>query len=532
MKGGGEVVWLTGPPACGKTTVAEAVVARLGPGALLLDSDALRAVLTPEPTYDAAERDRFYAQLAGLAALHAESGATVVVAATASRRRYRDAARARVERFLEVYLYAPGAVLEARDPKGLYAAARAGKIDTLPGRGADYEPPEHPDLEFDTNEEGVDTVADAIVARLRGEGGTGIRPAHVQRYLNEHGYAGAVLKGLTPLGEEVQESLKAHGYGHPLRVTFEQGGAQRDVTLRTMGVDAFGHERRADRFDGLALAFDDFGNYRRHVAPLDFGFVDRRGRMQSIADGEPFLLTTYVDGELYAHDLTRLAKLAEPTVLDATRASALAYYLAEMHAERRPASERRRATRDLVGHGEGIFGLVDAFDPADPIATPRRLRSIEHAAVDWLWRLRDGDDRSRRTHGDFHPFNILFADGADFTVLDASRGGAGDPADDVTALSINYAFFALSTNGAFDGALRQVWDLFWRVYLERTGDDEVLQLVAPYFAWRALVLVCPAWYPNLAPELRERILRFAEALLGGEAFDPSKAFANQRASKP
>ena len=520
----GRVVWLTGPPATGKTTVANALAARVGPTAVVLDSDELRAVLTPQPTYTDEERDAFYAAIAGLATLLWRQGLTVLVAATASRRRYRDALRETVAPFLEVYLHAPDDVLEARDPKGLYAAAREGRIDNLPGRGAVYEAPLDPELSFDTSTDSVEAIAEGIGAALEPteHGESAIHPHHVERYLRTHGHPRANLVAMTPLGSEVQEGLKAHGYGRPLRLTFEERGASHDVTLRTMRPDPFGHDRRADRFDNMVLAYDEFPRYDRHIRPLDVGVISPGGAFHSIGRGEPFLLTNYVEGELYAHDLKRLAVQPEPTTLDAQRATALAYYLAEMHAERMPAECRRRATRDLVGHGEGIFGLVDAFDLDDPVATHARLERIELQAIEWLWRLRRRDDRSRRTHGDFHPFNILFAEGTDFTVLDASRGGAGDAADDVTSLSINYAFFALAAKKEISGALRSLWDLFWRVYLERSGDEEVLEMVAPYFAWRALVLVCPAWYPDLDPGVRNRILRFAERLLSGQRFSPDR----------
>jgi hypothetical protein len=106
-------------------------------------------------------------------------------------------------------------------------------------------------------------------------------------------------------------------------------------------------------------------------------------------------------------------------------------------------------------------------------------------------------------------------------VLDASRGAAGDPADDVSCLSINYAFFALVERGSFSGALRETWNTFWSTYLERTGDREVLQVIAPFFAWRTLVLANPLWYPSVGPDARDRLLAFAELLLAEKSFDPS-----------
>jgi adenylylsulfate kinase len=139
----GVVVWITGVPAAGKSTFAERLQARC-PGSVRLDGDELRALLGGG--YDPAGRDAVYRRLAGLAALLARQGLTVIVAATAHRRAYRGEARRLAPRFLEVWIDTPPAEAERRDPKGLYAAARAGRAPDLPGVGVPYEPPEHADV--------------------------------------------------------------------------------------------------------------------------------------------------------------------------------------------------------------------------------------------------------------------------------------------------------------------------------------------------------------------------------------------------
>jgi adenylylsulfate kinase len=142
-------IWLTGPPAAGKTTVARAFLeaaSREGVRAVHLESDALRKILTPEPTYEPEERERFYREVAELAALLVSQGFPVVVDATAPRRAHRDHARSRIERFLEVFVDAPESVRLERDPKGLYRLARQGGAPHLPGATEPYEPPPRPDL--------------------------------------------------------------------------------------------------------------------------------------------------------------------------------------------------------------------------------------------------------------------------------------------------------------------------------------------------------------------------------------------------
>lgn len=142
-------IWLTGLPACGKSAIARELARLLhvrGVSAAVLESDALRTQITPYATYDEAERDLFYAALAELGAFLAGRGRPVIFDATANRRRYRDAARGRIARFAEVFVDTPPEVCAARDPKGLYRAAREDRSATLPGPQAAYEPPERAEL--------------------------------------------------------------------------------------------------------------------------------------------------------------------------------------------------------------------------------------------------------------------------------------------------------------------------------------------------------------------------------------------------
>jgi len=162
----GFVVWLTGLPAAGKTALAYAMQEQLqacGVHTVVLDSDDLRAVLTPEPVYTAAERDWFYGVIVYLAAWLARSGVNVLIAATANRAVYRKRARRQIARFAEVHVQCALDVCRRRDPKGIYALAESGDADHVPGLGVAYEPPVNPEAVVDTT---VRLPAEAACAAL------------------------------------------------------------------------------------------------------------------------------------------------------------------------------------------------------------------------------------------------------------------------------------------------------------------------------------------------------------------------------
>ena len=158
----GIVVWITGLPASGKSTLAERVRARLHRPAVVLDSDVMRTVLESE-SYAEVDRDRFYRVLAKLAATVAAQGLIVLVPATAQQASYRERARELAPKFVEVWVRTPAAECARRDTKGLYARARAGEIPTFPGSGAQYEAPTHPEVIADS---GFDDAAVATIVAL------------------------------------------------------------------------------------------------------------------------------------------------------------------------------------------------------------------------------------------------------------------------------------------------------------------------------------------------------------------------------
>jgi hypothetical protein len=341
-------------------------------------------------------------------------------------------------------------------------------------------------------------------------------PQALEAYLARvHGRAVGAVR-VTPLGGGRQGD-KGYGYGIPLRVDYTLEGQPRRAVIESVRPGPFGHEHMSDRAQSLLWAHDAFGRLPRHVASLDVGAVRKSGRLEPLGDAEElFMLAEFIEGREYADDLLRLRSSGKLLSQDEVRADALCDYLVEIHKLRgSDAGLYARRIRELVGHGECIFGVDDSY----PRAFSGILQKIEEKCIGWRWKINDRKDRLRQVHGDFHPWNIMFREGADFSVLDRSRGEWGEAADDVTCLALNYLFFSLQRSGRLEGGFEKLWRRFWERYLERSGDAQLLEVAAPFIAFRGLVMANPLWYPALDEKLRRRLLDFVLDALSQDRFD-------------
>jgi len=166
------VVWFTGLPGCGKTTIVQRTKSKLeeqGVKVKVLELDEVRKVITPNPSYTDEERSIVYASLAYMAKLLIEAKTNVIVDATANKRRYRDLARDIIPQFAEVYVNVPLEVCIEREakrraahsPKGIY---KKGSLTgaTVPGVNVTYEEPQNPEIVLDA--ENLDPESNAEIA--------------------------------------------------------------------------------------------------------------------------------------------------------------------------------------------------------------------------------------------------------------------------------------------------------------------------------------------------------------------------------
>jgi len=331
------------------------------------------------------------------------------------------------------------------------------------------------------------------------------------------------LLSVRKLGETIPtaEDVKGFGYGSPLMVDYQLPGKKGSCVLSTMRVQhGFGHDHFSDRARILIWQNATFSRLPKHVRSLDVGYFTSDGRLVSAGEAsEYFLLMEKIEGKEYFFDLERV-KEEGATDLDHERVIALSDYLALIHSTKKDCPPLyQRKIRETVGDGECIFGILDDYPENTTFLDPDELQEIEKVCVEWRWRLRSKAHRLSMVHGDFHPWNIMFREGTDFSVLDRSRGEWGEPADDITALAMNYIFYSVQKSLRLTGDLKDLFELFFENYLEKTGDDELLEVIAPFFAFRAVVVASPTWYPLLSDDVRRALFNFLENVLASERFN-------------
>jgi adenylylsulfate kinase len=171
----GAVLWFTGLSACGKSTVANAVDRMLhdrGVHTYVLDGDNIRMGLNKNLGFSPEDRTENIRRIGEVAKLFCDAGTIVLTAFISPYKQDRSQVRDILTdgQFQEVYVNASLETCEARDPKGLYKKARAGEIKGFTGIDAPYEAPDAPELELNSDNKGIEELAQEVIAHLEAQG--------------------------------------------------------------------------------------------------------------------------------------------------------------------------------------------------------------------------------------------------------------------------------------------------------------------------------------------------------------------------
>jgi hypothetical protein len=308
-----------------------------------------------------------------------------------------------------------------------------------------------------------------------------------------------------------------HGTGFLIDIETEDG--RRSYVLKDLSPEGLGHDNPSDRASVFLWALDNYKILPKHIKALDVVALREDGSLHSIGGGkEYFLLMEKADGENYFNDLSEFSKKDYLEERDIKKIKAMTSYLAEIHSVKKDSKTLYwRKLRDTIGHGECLMGVFDTYP--DGTLSYDEMADIVKKSVDWVARLKPKYKRLSQIHGDFHPGNIWFKNSTDFILLDRSRGPWGDPADDITALTINYIFFSIKHYGSVRGPYLDGLKLFFEIYVTLTGDHEIYEVVAPFFAFRGAVVANPIFYPELTTEQRGIIFKFVNNVLDDDRFE-------------
>lgn len=168
----GRVLWFTGLPCSGKSTLTKAIAGRLIGGAVeVLDADEIRPRYWPELAFSREDRNSNVERLAHLARMLEKHGVLVLVAAISPYRITREIARAMISDFTEVYVKCPIRECMRRDVKGLYRRFLEGEIKGLTGADDPYQEPQNPEIVVETAQESLEVCVGRVVEYIEARRG-------------------------------------------------------------------------------------------------------------------------------------------------------------------------------------------------------------------------------------------------------------------------------------------------------------------------------------------------------------------------
>ncbi len=359
--------------------------------------------------------------------------------------------------------------------------------------------------------------------------------------INEEALKAYILKRFSDVIQVDIRMLGSGVQGSGFLVEMKTRDGIKSYVVKTLLSEGLGHDYPSDRAAVFLLDLDEYKNLPKHVKAVDVLSEMEDGSIKSIGGGrEYYLLMERGTGKHYFNDLSEFVHKDRLEISDIEKIKAMTSYLAEIHSVKKDSKTLYwRKLRDTVGHGECLMGVFDTYP--DGTLSYDEIAAIIKKSVDWIYRLKPKQNRLSQIHGDFHPGNIWFTPpssplgkdsapplpplarggegGVDFILLDRSRCPWGEPADDITALTINYIFFSVKNHGDVREAYLEGLNLFFDEYIKASGDTEITEVVAPFFAFRGIVVANPVFYPELTSEQRRLLFRFVNKVLDDDRFE-------------
>lgn len=308
--------------------------------------------------------------------------------------------------------------------------------------------------------------------------------------------------------------------GTGFALDFNVDGKPHKKILKTLFTSNLGMDHFSDRAGSLLLAHSHYAKIPNHIESSDVCGITKDGEIISVGEAQEFfILMEEAKGKDMFADFQRIAKTNILTNEDKEKILQLSNFLVKLHQEKPTQNQEslyKRSLRNLVGGNTSIMSIIDMYPQHLEWVSPEELNQLIEASIKFWGTHRFKQERLCHAHGDFHPGNIWFRNKENFTLLDRSGQTYGEAADDLTAFSINFIFYALKEKGEFSGATKEGFDLFWKNYLSKSGDKEILDLAPPFFALRAMIVANPVFYndeffgsPEKAHQVRRTLFNFA-----------------------
>lgn len=321
------------------------------------------------------------------------------------------------------------------------------------------------------------------------------------------------------------------GTGYAL--DFQQSGQSKRLILKSLFTQNLGMDHFSDRAGSLLLAHSHYHKIPQHNLSKDVCALTQKEIISIGNTKECFILLEEAQGQDLFEMFESMSSQEQLDSLQQRRIIQLATYLANLHQEKSEQSNQKqqslyaRSVRSVVGGNTSVMSIIDMYPRNPPFISQDEIHQLTQSTLKFWTKFRHHGNRLSHVHGDFHPGNIWYQDDNNFTILDRSGQTYAEPADDLTAFSINFIFYALAKRGSLSGALKQGFELFWQTYLEITQDHQIKQLAPPFFALRILVICNPAFYQddffkNNPTTTRRRLVQFAQRLCDKGELEPEK----------